>query len=72
MSWRGLVTGTLGLAAVAIVGILAATPRTSYAQVQTECGQNSGNLCRKKCNTYCNVPQVCCDESYFYYPKNEE
>lgn len=74
MSWRKLVPITLILTAFAIGGITLATPGNLDAQVQLNCGENNGNLCRKKCNETCHggTSTECCDESYWYYPKADE
>jgi hypothetical protein len=72
MSWKKLVTGTMGMAAIFVIGLTLATPSSGLAQVQYNCGENSGNMCRKKCNATCGTTTACCDESYWYYPKAVE
>jgi hypothetical protein len=69
MSWKSLLSGSVAGAAVAMFAITLLTPTASRAQTQTDCGQNDGLLCRKRCERTCGTTTVCCDEVYFYYPK---
>lgn len=65
MTWQRLVVQSTASAALAVLLITVATPKTAVAETGA-CGDYTHNLCRQTCNKECSNGS-CCDWSYYYY-----